>query len=72
MRAHGKPFFDRMDWVAFWVATVVAFAVYVLSLGPSVGLEDSGELVTAAVPIQIVFFGRISAHFYPDGFPAVV
>lgn len=60
MRAHGKPFFDRMDWVAFWVATVVAFAVYVLSLGPSVGLEDSGELVTAAVGLGVP---------HPPGYP---
>lgn len=49
-----------MDWVAFWVATVVAFAVYVLSLGPSVGLEDSGELVTAAAGLGVP---------HPPGYP---
>ena len=60
MRAHGKRFFDRMDWVAFWVAAAVSFVVYVCSLGPSVGLEDSGELVTAAVGLGVP---------HPPGYP---
>ena len=44
-----KPgaFFRRIDWVAFWGATIIAFLVYFFTLGPSVGLEDSGELATA-------------------------
>jgi len=43
---HG-PFFRRMDWSAFWTATAISFAVYFFTLGPSVTLEDSGELAVA-------------------------
>ena len=60
MRAHGKRFFDRFDWAAFWVAAVVTFVGYALSLGPSVGLEDSGELVTAAAGLGVP---------HPPGYP---
>ena len=41
------PFFRRIDWAAFWTATLVSFGVYFLTLGPSVTLEDSGELAVA-------------------------
>ncbi len=41
------PFFRRIDWAAFWTATLISFAVYFLTLGPSVTLEDSGELAVA-------------------------
>ena len=40
-------FFRRIDWSAFWTATLAAFAVYFFTLGPSVTLEDSGELAVA-------------------------
>ncbi|MDD5706712.1 MAG: DUF2723 domain-containing protein [Kiritimatiellae bacterium] len=40
-------FFRRIDWSAFWTATLVSFAVYFFTLGPSVSLEDSGELAVA-------------------------
>jgi tetratricopeptide (TPR) repeat protein len=40
-------FFRRIDWAAFWTATLASFAVYFLTLGPSVTLEDSGELAVA-------------------------
>ena len=43
-----RKFFTKIDWAAFWSATLAAFAVYFFTLGPSVGLEDSGELATAA------------------------
>ncbi|MBT3194659.1 MAG: DUF2723 domain-containing protein [Verrucomicrobia bacterium] len=43
---HG-PFFRKVDWSAFWTATVVAFVVYFYTLCPTVGLEDSGELAVA-------------------------
>lgn len=49
-------FFRRIDWAAFWTATLVSFAVYFFTLGPSVTLEDSGELAVAGdylgVPIR--------------------
>ena len=53
-------FFTRLDWAAFWSATVVTFAVYFLTLGPSVGLEDSGELATAAANLGVP---------HPPGYP---
>lgn len=40
-------FFRKLDWSAFWTATVASFVVYCASLGPTVGLEDSGELAVA-------------------------
>ena len=53
-------FFTRLDWAAFWAATVVTFVVYALTLGPSVGLEDSGELATAAANLGVP---------HPPGYP---
>ena len=53
-------FFDKIDWAAFWTATLVSFAVYFLTLGPSVGLEDSGELATAGAHLGVP---------HPPGYP---
>ena len=53
-------FFSRLDWAAFWTATIATFAVYALTLGPSVGLEDSGELATAAANLGVP---------HPPGYP---
>ena len=57
-----KPggFFRRIDWTAFWCATAVSFLVYFATLGPSVGLEDSGELATAANHLGVP---------HPPGYP---
>jgi len=57
-----KPnaFFRRIDWTAFWGATCAAFLVYFFTLGPSVGLEDSGELATAAAHLGVP---------HPPGYP---
>ena len=57
-----KPgaFFRRIDWTAFWGATLVSFLVYLFTLGPSVGLEDSGELATAADHLGVP---------HPPGYP---
>ena len=57
-----KPgaFFRRIDWTAFWGATLIAFLVYFFTLGPSVGLEDSGELATAADHLGVP---------HPPGYP---
>ncbi len=40
-------FFEKHDWIAFWVATVLSFTGYLLTLAPTVTLEDSGELAVA-------------------------
>lgn len=55
-----RRFFTRVDWAAFWTATLAAFAVYFFTLGPSVGLEDSGELATAADHLGVP---------HPPGYP---
>ncbi len=57
-----KPgaFFRRIDWTAFWGATLISFLVYFFTLGPSVGLEDSGELATAADHLGVP---------HPPGYP---
>lgn len=53
-------FFTKLDWAAFWTATLITFAVYFFTLGPSVGLEDSGELATAAANLGVP---------HPPGYP---
>ncbi len=53
-------FFRRIDWTAFWSATAISFLVYFFTLGPSVGLEDSGELATAADHLGVP---------HPPGYP---
>jgi len=41
-------YFTRKEWFAFWIATLISLTVYVYTLAPNVGLEDSGEFLTAA------------------------
>ncbi len=53
-------FFTKLDWAAFWTATLATCAVYFPTLGPSVGLEDSGELATAAAHLGVP---------HPPGYP---
>ena len=53
-------FFTKLDWAAFGAATLITFVVYFLTLGPSVGLEDSGELATAAANLGVP---------HPPGYP---
>ncbi|MBR3221153.1 MAG: DUF2723 domain-containing protein [Kiritimatiellae bacterium] len=55
-----ERFFTKLDWAAFWTATLITFVVYFLTLGPSVGLEDSGELATAAANLGVP---------HPPGYP---
>jgi len=43
-----QPFFRRADWIAFAIAFLVSLTVYTLTLQPTVGLEDSGELIVAS------------------------
>ncbi|MDA3798411.1 MAG: DUF2723 domain-containing protein [Kiritimatiellae bacterium] len=42
-----EKFFEKHDWVAFWTATILAFVGYLVTLAPTVTLEDSGELAVA-------------------------
>ena len=55
-----ERFFTKLDWAAFWTATFITFVVYFFTLGPSVGLEDSGELATAAANLGVP---------HPPGYP---
>lgn len=43
-----KTFFRLSDWVACGVTFLISLAVYTLTLQPTVGLEDSGELIVAS------------------------
>ena len=55
-----ERFFTKLDWAAFWTATLATMAVYFCTLGPSVGLEDSGELATAGAHLGVP---------HPPGYP---
>ncbi|MBQ6925167.1 MAG: DUF2723 domain-containing protein [Kiritimatiellae bacterium] len=55
-----KPFFRRIDWASFLTATVISFVVYFLTLGPTVSLEDSGELAVAGDHLGVP---------HPPGYP---
>jgi thioredoxin-like negative regulator of GroEL len=41
-------FFRRSDWLAFGFTFLISLTVYTLTLQPTVGLEDSGELIVAS------------------------
>ena len=43
-----KSFFRRSDWIAFGVTFLISLITYTLTLQPTVGLEDSGELIVAS------------------------
>ena len=58
--AKPNAFFRHIDWTAFWSATLISFLVYFFTLGPSVSLEDSGELATAADHLGVP---------HPPGYP---
>jgi tetratricopeptide (TPR) repeat protein len=54
------PFFGARDRMAFLVAAVVTFVVYVWTLAPGVTLEYSGEFLTAAHTLGVP---------HPPGYP---
>jgi hypothetical protein len=58
-RAEGR--FFTCDVIAFFLASVVSFGVYLCTLAPGVTLENSGELLTASHNLGV-------AH--PPGYPA--
>src|SRR6185369_7117256 len=43
-----KRFFQRTDWLSFWVATILALAVYMGTIAPDVTLGWSGIFSTGA------------------------
>src|SRR3989338_220210 len=57
---NGGKFFSRSHWLAFWATFAVVQLVYFFTLAPSVTLQDSGELVTAAAGLGVP---------HPPGYP---
>jgi thioredoxin-like negative regulator of GroEL len=57
---NGGSFFAWRDKVAFAVAGMVSFIGYLLTLAPSVTLEDSGEFITATYHLGVP---------HPPGYP---
>jgi hypothetical protein len=43
------PGFQRSDWLSFWATTLLALLVYLLTLAPEVGLDNSGIYSTGAM-----------------------
>ena len=44
----GKALFQRQDWAAFAITTLITLMGYLWTLAPDVTLEDSGELAVAS------------------------
>jgi tetratricopeptide (TPR) repeat protein len=53
-------FLRRLDWSAFWTASLASFLVYCITLAPTVTLEDSGELAVAGESLGVP---------HPPGYP---
>jgi tetratricopeptide (TPR) repeat protein len=47
--AHVPPLYRRIDWISFWLTTLVVFIGYWWTLAPDLTLEDCGELATASM-----------------------
>jgi hypothetical protein len=54
-----SPVFDRVDWAAAGVATLIALTIYFATLAPNVTLEQSGALVVAG---QYCGVGRMPGY----------
>ncbi|MEI6971059.1 MAG: DUF2723 domain-containing protein [bacterium] len=55
-----ERFLSKWEWCAFLIVTLISFGLYAYSLAPSVTLEDSGELATAADNLGVP---------HPPGYP---
>ena len=42
------PFFRRIDWLTFGLTTLLVLVGYLLTMGPDVSLQDSGELAVGS------------------------
>ena len=56
-----EKFFRKSDWFACWVTFVISLIVYTITLQPTVGLEDSGELIVASDYLGVP---------HPPGYPS--
>ncbi|MBM3860645.1 MAG: DUF2723 domain-containing protein [Verrucomicrobia bacterium] len=71
-----KGFWHKLDWWAAGATTLSVFLVYFVTLAPSVALEDSGALVTAAWSLGVprspghplwTLSGWVWTHLFPLG-----
>ena len=46
--------FKRINTIGGWLTFVIALAVYILTLEPSVSLWDCGEFISASYRLQVV------------------
>jgi hypothetical protein len=58
--SRNAPFFQQADWLSFGATTLLALLVYLFTLAPDVGLDNSGVWSTAAA------YGGVSS---PPGYP---
>ncbi len=58
---NSDKFFRKSDWIACWATFVIALIVYTITLQPTVGLEDSGELIVASDYLGVP---------HPPGYPS--
>ncbi len=56
-----EKFFRKSDWISGWVTFVISLIVYIITLQPTVGLEDSGELIVASDYLGVP---------HPPGYPS--
>ena len=73
-QVHGR-FFSARDSIAFLLASVVSFAVYLCTLAPGVTLENAGELLTASHSLGVPHppgtrHGHFSPRFVSGSFPS--
>ncbi len=47
------PFFQRVDWMSFGLASLLSFAVYIFTLTPDADLEFSGIFATSAMHLGV-------------------
>ncbi|MDF7798956.1 DUF2723 domain-containing protein [Pontiellaceae bacterium B1224] len=43
-----EKFFRKSEWFACWATFIISLIVYTITLQPTLGLEDSGELIVAS------------------------
>ncbi len=54
------PLYRRIDWITFWIVTLLSLAGYLFTVAPDLTLEDSGELATGSMYAGIP---------HPPGYP---
>ena len=68
MTLSNPPFYKRTDWIACWITFAISLIVYTLTLQPTVGLEDSGELIVASDFLGVPHPPAIPSGLFSLGF----